>query len=90
MNPSFQEGLPTTVIEALISGCRVIATDVGGTREILRYAPFILVAPNNIHAIAMAIESLVSSPELEKPAMTLSLFSWDQTFREFREVYSSD
>lgn len=34
VNPSFQEGLPTTVMEALMAGCHVIATDVGGTREI--------------------------------------------------------
>ncbi len=34
VNPSLQEWLPTTVIEALGMGCQVIATDVGGTREI--------------------------------------------------------
>lgn len=34
INPSRQEWLPTTVIEALLAGVRVIATDVGGTREI--------------------------------------------------------
>lgn len=34
VNPSLQEWLPTTVIEALGMGCEVIATDVGGTREI--------------------------------------------------------
>ncbi len=34
VNPSLQEWLPTTVIEALAMGCHVIATDIGGTREI--------------------------------------------------------
>ena len=34
INPSLQEWLPTTVIEALGMGCTVIATDVGGTGEI--------------------------------------------------------
>lgn len=28
INPSLQEGLPTTVIEALLAGCQVVATDV--------------------------------------------------------------
>jgi glycosyltransferase involved in cell wall biosynthesis len=34
VNPSYQEWLPTTVVEALIAWCVVVATDVGGTREI--------------------------------------------------------
>lgn len=34
VNPSYQEGLPTTVIEWLLAECLVVATDVGGTAEI--------------------------------------------------------
>lgn len=34
INPSLQEWLPTTVIEALGMGCYTIATDVGGSSEI--------------------------------------------------------
>ena len=34
VNPSLQEWLPTTVIEAMLSGVTVLASDVGGTREI--------------------------------------------------------
>lgn len=34
INPSYQEWLPTTVVEWLLASCIVIATDVGGTREI--------------------------------------------------------
>ena len=35
INPSYTEGLPTTVIEALGNGLMVIATDAGGTNEII-------------------------------------------------------
>lgn len=33
--PSYYEGLPLVVIEALASGCRVVATDLPGTRSLL-------------------------------------------------------
>lgn len=46
INPSLQEGLPTTVIEALLAQCVVVATDVWGTREISHKADLILVEQN--------------------------------------------
>jgi glycosyltransferase involved in cell wall biosynthesis len=35
VNPSYTEGLPTSVIEAALCKTAIIATDVGGTREII-------------------------------------------------------
>lgn len=43
VNPSHQEWLPTTVVEALLAKCVVVATDVGGTREISDQDDLILV-----------------------------------------------
>lgn len=90
VNPSFQEWLPTTVIEALAAGCRVVATDVGGTREILRYASFTLVAPRSIRALSDGIENQVEILSKEPSRLLpVSLFSWEQTFREVGELYSN-
>ena len=33
--PSFYEGLPLVILEALASGCRIVATDLPGTKELL-------------------------------------------------------
>ncbi len=33
--PSFYEGLPLVVIEALASGCRIVANDLAGTRKLI-------------------------------------------------------
>ena len=33
--PSFYEGLPLVILEGLASGCRIVTTDLPGTREIL-------------------------------------------------------
>ena len=43
VNPSFQEWLPTTVLEWLVAKCVVVATDVGGTKEISDHKDLILV-----------------------------------------------
>lgn len=36
INPSYTEGLPTSVLDALFAGCPIIASNVGGTYEILK------------------------------------------------------
>ena len=33
--PSFYEGLPLVILEGLASGCRIVATDLPGNKEIL-------------------------------------------------------
>lgn len=47
VNPSHQEWLPTTVVEALLAKCIVVATDVGGTIEISDQDDLIIVKPWN-------------------------------------------
>lgn len=37
--PSFFEGLPLVIIEALAAGCRVVATDLPGVRELVKGLP---------------------------------------------------
>lgn len=47
--PSLYEGLPLIMLEAIASGCRVIATDLPGTREIssfLQKTPYIDLIPS--------------------------------------------
>lgn len=51
VNPSYQEGLPTTVIEALLAHCVVVATDVGGTKEISDKQDLILVKPGDVKSL---------------------------------------
>ena len=87
MNPSFQEGLPTTVMEALVSGCQVIATDVGGTREILRKIPFALIEPRNTEALEAALLRSIYHSSSVLQDENIIQFLWENTFREFREVY---
>jgi len=45
VNPSYQEWVPTTVVEALMARCIVVATDVGGTKEITTEEDLLLCKP---------------------------------------------
>lgn len=61
--PSLWEGLPNAVIEAMASGLPVVATDVGGTGELIRDGETgLLVAPRSAEAIAEAVCRLLRSP----------------------------
>ena len=55
INPSYQEGLPTTVVEALLAQSIVVATEVGGTREISDQKDLILVQPGEVEGIKAGI-----------------------------------
>jgi glycosyltransferase involved in cell wall biosynthesis len=60
VNPSLQEWLPTTVIEALLSGCAVVATDVGGTREICNGEDMMIVVPEDAEALVEGLKAMFS------------------------------
>jgi teichuronic acid biosynthesis glycosyltransferase TuaC len=54
--PSYNEGYPNVVIEALSCGRPVIATNVGGILELVNEESGILIAPKDSPALATAIE----------------------------------
>jgi glycosyltransferase involved in cell wall biosynthesis len=54
------EGLPTALLEAMACGCAVVATDVGGTPELVEHGTTgLLVEPGNVEAVAAAVEDLL-------------------------------
>jgi glycosyltransferase involved in cell wall biosynthesis len=67
VNASLTEGLPLTVAEALALGRPVVATDVGGTREIIRDGETgLLVRASDSFALGRAILRLLANPELAR------------------------
>ncbi len=61
VNPSYSEGLPRAVLEAAAAGTPVIATDVGGTREIIMGQEFgTLVPPHDVFVLAVAMRQALS------------------------------
>jgi glycosyltransferase involved in cell wall biosynthesis len=61
--PSWNEGTPNVVLEALASGRRVVATRVGGTPAVITSSTLgVLVPPCDPLALAVALEEALSHP----------------------------
>lgn len=63
--PSYNEGLPMALLEAMSWGLAAIATPVGGIPEVITHTETgLLVNPGNIEQLASAIESLIDNEDL--------------------------
>lgn len=82
--PSWIEGLPVTVLEAMAHAKPVIATPVGGTAELVADGGTGLLVPaREPERLAEAIRSLVSDPELGR---RLGAAGRERVEREFSEA----
>jgi glycosyltransferase involved in cell wall biosynthesis len=64
--PSYSEGMPNAVLEAMAHGIPVVASDVGGVRSLLGSGAGIIVAPGDDQALADALQRLIDNPSLRK------------------------
>ncbi len=90
VNPSYAEGLPTAVLEAGAMGLAVIATDVGGTKEIIDDKNNgSLVQPRDVKMLRTKIEQLMHDDTLrerfgkELQKKVRKTFDWDVISKKF-------
>ena len=62
--PSYREGLPISILEAMATSCGIISTPVGAIPEILNDENSILVQPRNVVQLKDAIERLINNPKM--------------------------
>ncbi|MCL5104338.1 MAG: glycosyltransferase family 4 protein [Armatimonadetes bacterium] len=63
--PSLFESFPFTVVEAMMAGKSVIASDVGGVGEaVIHQETGLLIKPGSVQALAQALSGLLGSSEL--------------------------
>ena len=93
VNPSVSEGLPTTILEAASCALAIIATNAGGTTEIIHDRENGLIVPaKDPEAIRGAIEFLSASKNLRQMLgaaarkTVLEKFSWQANLIKLQEL----
>ena len=85
------EGLPLVALEAMACGLPLIATDVGGIREILMEKYGRLLPPNQPELLAEGVLDFASvdfsTHKEELRAMVEKQFSWDVNVEKLIEIY---
>jgi glycosyltransferase involved in cell wall biosynthesis len=94
VHPSYREGLPRTVPQALLCGVCPVAYDVDGTREACRNGETGLLVPvGDLKKLREAIAGLVAAPELRQRlaangrAWCAKAFSVDVMIDDLERVY---
>jgi glycosyltransferase involved in cell wall biosynthesis len=95
--PSIAEGLPKVIIEAMAAGILCIATNAGGTPEILGNGPYGLIIPiKNQNALVDAMLKATNMPKQEKSVLISTAkehvrknFNHDVMTKKIEKIYDT-
>jgi glycogen(starch) synthase len=92
--PSLYEPFGIVALEAMVAGCPVVAADVGGLREVVRYGKTgITVYPDNAQSVAWGVLSILRDPARaaararEAQQVACCEFNWDTIAARTIAVY---
>lgn len=84
--PSWSEGYPNVVVEALACGRPVVATDVGGTHEIVNDDNGLLIQPRDAAILRQALQQALARQWDHAAIAAAMRRSWDDVAAETLEV----
>lgn len=87
--PSYSEGCPNVVLEALASGRPVVATNVGGVPELVNDSTGVMVEPRDPAALARALDHVLALEWNDLAIAATAGRSWDEAAAETFQVCQS-
>jgi glycosyltransferase involved in cell wall biosynthesis len=91
--PSLAEGFGLVLIEAMAAGAPVIATNVGGIRDVVQANETgLLVPPGNAAMLANAIKRMIQDPQLRQRLAANAArdvrerFTWERVLPQYRQL----
>ncbi|MBT4251268.1 glycosyltransferase family 4 protein [bacterium] len=90
--PSLNEGMSNSLLEAMASGLAIVATDTGGTRELVDERNGIIISPKSVWEIEKALEKLNNNrnllKSLKKESRSRALkMRWEEMAGDYYEMY---
>jgi len=91
--PSYQEGQPISILEAMAAGLPLISSTVGSIPEVIREPNGQLVTPGDVDALAASLQTFAASAELRErvgrhnAAEAAEKYAVGRTMHELGEVY---
>lgn len=89
--PSYNEGVPNVLLEAMACGTPVVATSVGGIPEIVTQDTGLLVQPGNTHALQKALDAALRHDWNRKTINRhAQQFSWEKNIRQMLDMFGCE
>ena len=97
--PSYAEGMPTVILEAMARGLAIVATDVGAVSAVVDAANGVLISKLSVRALGEALQVVTVLPDKELVAMKnqslsrVGQYTWEQvagkTTQEIKSVLAA-
>ena len=93
--PSYTEGFPNSVLEAMAYGKAIVAADVGAISEMLEPFCGLIVNSQNAQELELALEKMIADEELRKQCGNNARqkleceYSVDTVFQKYKKVWNS-
>ena len=92
--PSYSEGFPLGVLEAMSCGVPVIASDVGAVKDMIGEGVGLTIKPKSVEDIISSLNKM-SSQEIRRQMSTINInkvknfYTMDAVMKQFLNIYSS-
>lgn len=96
VNPSYTEGLPTSVVEAALARLAIVATNVGGTSEVITGKnDGFLIPAGNVGMLQEKIQFFLEHPEIREQfgqnayTEVHQKFNWHSSIQKYLDVFQT-